>query len=83
MDNDRSKDGQRIFSDEIITVLDDVHRFYGIGTLERFTELKGMIEARQRWRSMNDTGHILRATGVLRNGAESIGLFLSGRDAKR
>lgn len=44
------------FSDEIITVLDEMSIDFTVSVpFERFAELKGMIEARQRWRSMNDT----------------------------
>lgn len=44
------------FSDEIITVLDEMSIDFTVSVpFERFAELKGMIEARQRWRGMNDT----------------------------
>lgn len=44
------------FSDEIITVLDEMSIDFTVSVpFERFAELKGLIEARQRWRGMNDT----------------------------
>jgi hypothetical protein len=44
------------FSDEIITILDELNIEFTVSVpFERFAELKGMIEARQRWRTMNET----------------------------
>lgn len=44
------------FSDEIITILDEMNiEFTASVPFERFAELKGMIEERQRWRSINET----------------------------
>jgi hypothetical protein len=44
------------FSDEIITVLDEMNIEFTVSVpFERFAELKGMIEGRERWRSINET----------------------------
>jgi len=44
------------FSDEIITILDEMDIEFTVSVpFERFAELKGMIEARQRLRTMNET----------------------------
>jgi len=73
---DRDSDGQCLFSDEIVTLLDGEGVEFTLSVpFERFVALKGMIEQRKRWRCFDETWSILRRIGSPRVGAADIGFL--------